>query len=110
MKHIYGITHDGEIYAVCQTEVQARNIDDNPVDLVPNCTWNASDYTDNDGRNWISVQRLAESFRELVKKTGMKKKSLAEICGKSAVQFSKYLSGESAVPVLVWEKVAQFKR
>jgi hypothetical protein len=42
--------------------------------------------------------------------TGIKKKELAKICGKSAVQFSKYCTGAAPVPKLVWDKVKQFER
>lgn len=49
-------------------------------------------------------------FNALCKSTGMKKKELAEICGKSAVQFSKYCNGISPVPRLVWDKVSEFRK
>lgn len=55
-------------------------------------------------------QILGSRFSMLCKDTGIKKKELAQICGKTAVTFSRYCKGESPVPSLVWEKVENLKK
>ena len=110
MKRLYRIyDDDGEIYAAYKTEAEARKVGD-PVVLLPNFTCEQADYTDESGDSWIAVEHLAKAFSELVDATGMKKKALAEICGKTPTTFCNYLSGKAPVPPLVWERVAQFKR
>lgn len=76
--------------------------------LVENPTWEMSDWSE-DGTNYIICERLAELFNDLCRSTGIKKKDLAKICGKSAVQFSKYCNGTSPVPKLVWDRVKDFE-
>ncbi|MBQ5757802.1 MAG: hypothetical protein IIV93_04725 [Clostridia bacterium] len=107
-KKLWGIRDDaGEIYAVYTDPSEVSNLD--PVLLVENPTWETSDWTENE-TNYIAVDRLAALFDHLCKSTGMKKKELARICGKSVYSFSKYCSGEVPVPALVWEKVEALRR
>lgn len=105
MKRLYGVcSEDGEVYAVYHSEQEAGGLD--TVELVPNPSWETDDWTDElTGAHWIKADRLAFLFGELVKKTGMKKKVLASLCGKSCETFSKYCSGIVPVPLLVWEEV-----
>lgn len=97
MKRLYGYTDtDGEIYAADETWTLDK------VELVPNPTWEQSDFTDSEGGNWIRVERLAALFDDLCKSTGMTKKSLATLCGVTASTFSRYCSGDVPVPVSIW--------
>lgn len=108
---LYGVTDDdtGEVYAVYTTPEAVPGLD--TVLLVENYTWEQSDWTDPvTQENYIRIDHLAEAFNNLCRKTGMKKKELAKICGKSAVTFSKYCNGDTPVPQLVWEKVESFIR
>lgn len=107
MKKLYGIMDDdGRIYAAYKTNELVSNLD--PVLLVENPTWETSDWSE-DGTNYIICDRLADLFNDLCRSTGIKKKDLAKICGKSAVQFSKYCNGTSPVPKLVWDRVKEFE-
>lgn len=63
-----------------------------------------------DGQNWITVDRLAMAFEALCEKTGMKKSALAKRCGKNPATFSRYFSGETPVPELVWKMVESLIR
>jgi hypothetical protein len=107
---LYGIEDDnGDIYAVYMSpaEVQGHKT----VELVENITCEMSDYTDPKTRtNYIRIERQAQVFDQMCKETGIKKKELAQICGKSAVQFSKYCNGSSPIPPLVWDKVKSLKK
>jgi hypothetical protein len=109
MSKTYGlIGDDGEILTVYHTlaELNGREY----VELVENYIWEGSDYTDTaTGKNYITIDRLAAAFNELCASTGMKKKALAQICGKDAATFSRYCSRAIPVPMLVWEKVKGFK-
>lgn len=107
---IYGIEDEFGIYKLCKSLAEVPE-GDKMVELVENLTWEASDYTDPDtGINYIRIKRQAQEFDKMCRSTGMKKKSLAEICAKSPMAFTKYCSGAVPVPRLVWEKVAEFKR
>lgn len=107
---LYGVTDEsGEIYAAYRSPDDVPGLD--TVVLVENYTWEPSDWTDSEtGINYIVLEKLAKLFNALCLKTGIKKKELAKICGKSAVQFSKYCNGISPVPRLVWEKVESYVR
>ena len=108
---LYGIEDgtDGYIYAAYKSPADVPGLD--TIELVENYTWEPSDWTDHQtGINYIRLDKLAFLFDELCDRTAMKKKELAKICGKSAVQFSKYCKGISPVPRLVWEKVKEFDR
>lgn len=100
---IYGIIETGNIYTTYRTEDEARGLDYIP--LTENTTWLPSDYTDQSGQNWISVERLTDEFCKLVKATGMKKSELAKRCGITPTQFSRYCTGKSPVPPLVWKEI-----
>ena len=108
MSKIYGlIGDDGEIWTVYNSlaELNGREY----VELVENYTWEMSDYTDPvTGKNYITIARLAAAFNELCASTGMKKKALAQICGKNVATFSRYCSGAIPVPVLIWDRVKEF--
>ena len=109
MKKLYGIIEtDGEIISVCPPDdIGGRDA----VEVVENPTWEVSDFTDRStGTNYIRTDRLAFLFDELCAKTGMKKKALAERCGKSVVTFSRYCNGVIPVPPLVWEKVEEITK
>ena len=107
-KKLWGVRDDdGEIYAVYHDHADAADLD--PVLLVENPTWEISDWSEN-GMNYIAIDRLAVLFNHMCKMTGMKKKELARICGKSVYSFSKYCRGEVPVPALVWEKVEALRR
>lgn len=100
MKKLYGYKDEsGEIYAA------DTNWSLDKVELVPNPTWERDDYTDESGGHWILTDRLAELFNDLCKRTGMKKSTLAILCGKSAVTFSRYCSGAVPVPPAIWRIV-----
>lgn len=45
------------------------------------------------------------AFDHLCKKTGVKKAVLAERCGKTPTQFSRYCNGQTPVPQLVWKEI-----
>lgn len=45
------------------------------------------------------------AFNDLVKKNGMKKSALAARCGITPVQFSRYCTGKSPVPLLVQKEI-----
>ena len=108
---LYGIEDetDGVIYAVYNSPDEVPGLD--TVELVENPTWEPSDWTDKvTGTNYIRADKLADLFNDLCDQTGIKKKELAKICGKSAVQFSKYCTGAAPVPLLVWDKIKQFER
>ena len=105
---LYGVKDsDGIIYAAY------RSPDDPGLETVPlveNYTREESDYTSTSGKNYIDAYRLAYLFDQMCIRTGMKKKELAKMCGKSDVIFSYYCNGKTPVPQLVWEKVEQFDR
>lgn len=48
---------------------------------------------------------MNQDFNALVKKTGMKKAALAERCGITPAQFSRYCSGKCPVPLLVQKEI-----
>lgn len=103
---LYGVADDaGEIYAAYRSPEEVPGLE--TVLLVENFTWEESDWTDPvTQENYISAERLAELFNALCIKTGIKKKELAKICGKTAVTFSRYCSGETPVPRLIWDRVS----
>lgn len=104
MKMIFGIIDEsGEVYTAYNTEDEARGL--NYVPLVENFTWEPSDWTDSENRNWIRVSTLANAFDNLCRSTGVKKTVLASICHKNATTFSRYCSGMTPVPRLIWEAV-----
>ena len=108
MKKLYGIIEDGEVLTAYTTLAELNGRD--YVELTENYTWEGSDYTDPvTGKNYITIDRLAAAFNELCASTGMKKKALAQICGKNVATFSRYCSGQVPVPLLVWNKVNEFK-
>lgn len=105
----YGILEEGEVLTAYTTlaEVNGRDY----IELVENYTWEPSDYTDPEtGINYIEAGKMAKMFDDLCHATGMKKKALAQICGKHVTSFSGYTSGKTPVPRLVWEKVSEFKK
>lgn len=110
MKKLYGLVgDDGEIWEAYNTlaELNGREY----IELVENYTWEESDYTDHVTQvNYISVERLSAAFDALCDRTGMKKSALAKVCGKHITTFSRYFSGLTPVPQLVWEKVKEFER
>lgn len=107
---IYGIEDELGIYKLCKSPAEVPE-GDSIVELVENLTWEQSDYTDSKtGKNYIRIERQSEAFDKLCKSTGIKKKDLAKICGKSAVSFTKYCSGLVPIPKLVWDKVKEFER
>ena len=108
MKRKFGIFCDGEIIDIChEEEIGGREC----VELAKNPTWEKSDFTDMlTGDNYIRTDRLAFLFDELCKRSGMRKKALAERCGKSAETFSRYCSGVTPVPELVWREVERIVR
>ena len=100
MKRIYGII-DGEggiSYATDQWSLEA-------VELVINPTCEQDDYTDEEGGHWIRVDRLAFLFNDLCKRSGMKKSSLAILCGVTPQTFSRYCNGITPVPPAIWRIV-----
>lgn len=104
MKKLYGVCDDGEVYAVYSSPAECPGLE--TVELVPNPSWEQSDWTDKEtGEGYIAVDTLAEAFCDLCRRTGMKKGALAKICGKTPVTFSRYCSGTTPVPELVWKEV-----
>lgn len=109
MKKLYGVCDDGEVYAVYSSPAECPGLE--TVELVENPTWRMSDWTDHKtGTNYIRADRLAFLFDDLCRRTGVQKKVLAKQCGKSAVTFSRYCSGETPVPELVWREVERINR
>lgn len=104
MKKLYGIAdEDGKIYAADDAWALDK------VELVPNFTWQESDFTDPEGNNWIIADRLAQLFGELCDSTGMTQKALAEYCGKTSKTFSNYATGKTPVPLAIWRLVEERK-
>ena len=104
MKRLYGyIDSDGEIISA-ETSPSLGS-----VELVPNYTWEQSDFTDPEGNNWIAADRLAQLFGELCESTGMTQKALAAYCGKTPKTFSNYVTGKSPVPLAIWRLVEERK-
>ena len=103
MKKLYGIMEDGEIIDTSTSPSLGS------VELVPNYTWEKSDYTDEDRKNWIIADRLADLFGKLCDSTGMTQKALAEYCGKTPQTFCNYLKGKTPGPLSVWRLVEQRK-
>ena len=99
MKRLYGIEDDGEILSASENQTLGS------VELVINPTWEVDDYTDTDGSHWIRVDRLAELFNDLCKRSGMKKSSLAILCGVTPQTFSRYCNGVTPVPPAIWRIV-----
>lgn len=102
-KIVYGIVdvEMGEVYAISSTDPCSTT-----VRMTENFTWEESDFTDpKTGKNYICLDRLAEIFNDLCKRSGMKKHALAARCGKNPATFSRYCSGISPVPELVWREV-----
>lgn len=100
MKKIYGIEEeDGEILSASENQTIGS------VELVINPTWEVDDYTDDDGNHWIRVDRLAFLFNDLCKRTGMKKSTLAILCGVTPQTFSRYCNGITPVPPAIWKIV-----
>ena len=58
----------------------------------------------------ITVDRTAEVFCEMCKKSGLKKSEIAKICGISQTALNQYLTGAVAVPQEIWERVQEFKK
>lgn len=112
MRRLYAVADDkGEINAYFRTAAEAEeaaDAGDVVLPLVPNYTWfERSDMTDGAGINWIRVDRLARSFARLVRRTGLKREALADMCGVSAASMSHYTNGVSPVPPLVFDRVEQ---
>lgn len=107
---LYGVEdpEDGYIYAVYNSPDEVPGLD--TILLVDNPTWEQSDWTDQAGNNYIRIDRLAVLFDELCEKTGMKKKELAKLCGKTPETFSSYCSGDVPIPPLVYEKVERIAK
>lgn len=101
MKRLYGKFEDGEIISAENSQSLGS------VELVPNYTWEQSDFTDPEGNNWIIADRLAQLFGELCDSTGMTRKALAAYCGKTSKTFSNYVTGKSPVPMAIWKLVEQ---
>lgn len=53
---------------------------------------------------------MNEKFNAIVKSTGMKKAELAKRCGITPTQFSRYCTGKSAIPPLVWKEVERLAK
>ena len=104
MKILFGAVRieTREIYAIYPTEP----IDIPFVRLVENYTMEDSDYTDTStGINYITTEHLGSAFNELCANTRIKKCELAKMCQKNAATFSRYCSGATPVPKLVWKEV-----
>lgn len=112
MKRLYGAFDEwtGEVFATYKTAEEAAALEIPVIEMVQNFTWETSDWTDENGENWIATDRLAKAFRELCDSTLIKKGALARLCGRNLSSFCRYTSGALPVPRLVWEKVAEFKR
>lgn len=59
---------------------------------------------------YITVDRTAEVFCEMCKKSGLKKSEIAKICGISQTALNQYLTGAVAVPQEIWERVQDFRK
>jgi hypothetical protein len=104
MKTLYGCADDtGEIYTAYNSPDEAPGLD--LITLYENPTWEDSDFTSKDGTNYIRADRLAYLFNELCNRSGMKKKAIAALCGKTPTHISRYCKGLAPIPVLVWQAV-----
>ncbi|MBR0422939.1 MAG: helix-turn-helix domain-containing protein [Clostridia bacterium] len=83
--------------------MKRRNFDG--MDYVEDFTGGKPEYTDAEGRAWITPDTLAQRFRDLCAATGMTGKALAEYTGVTAVTLSGYRTGKSPVPRSVWRLV-----
>lgn len=110
MKKLYGVCDQyGEVYAVYFSPAECPGLE--TVELVKNPANGNGDYFDrNSGIGYITVDHLAKLFNELCKSTGLQKQKLAQACGKTNVTFSRYCSGETPVPELVWREVERINR
>lgn len=59
---------------------------------------------------YITVDRTAEVFCEMCKKSGLKKSEFAKICGISQTALNQYLTGAVAVPQEILERVQDFRK
>ena len=72
--------------------------------LFPNLTWEASDWTDAEGRHWIDSDRLAAVFRDMCAEIG-DPDTVAGVCHIKKDELSAYMSGDAPIPAQVWEDV-----
>ena len=78
-------------------------------ELVENCWWIKSDWTE-DGINYITASRNHQEFSAAVDRLGMKHSKIAELCGKKPQTMRLYCCGAQNPPKLVIEKVQELDR
>lgn len=60
---------------------------------------------DLDAYKRINAKKLAVLFSQFIKATGLKKAAIAARCGVTPTTISRYCSGKSVIPPLVWREV-----
>ena len=107
------IDNTGEVQEVFETESEARSCAEvyggNTAELVENPWWVESQWSE-DGVNYITKERNAEAFCEILDRTGLKPGKLAELLGKTPQTLRLYRSGARNIPKLVIEKVQALDR
>ena len=96
---------DGNVYA---TEEEVPSEDYGIITLFPNPTWEPSDLTDQEGKNWIRAERLAELFAELT--MGIPVEHICSACRIGRPKFRQYLEGERPIPEEIWQMVERIKK
>lgn len=99
----YGRIYDGDIIEIVREERP------DTVEVVRNYAWLEDDFSDREG-GWVRVERLAEEFAKMCKKTGMTRKAIAGYCGITPATLWNYTSGKSPVPAAVWRSVEELQR
>lgn len=94
----------GEVYGIVEEGADCENI----VTLLPNPTWEPSDYTDKVGKNWIKADRLGKLFSALAE--GIPAEHICSACRIGRTKLRQYLAGERAIPDEIWRAVESIKR
>ena len=104
----WGIVKDGEVQEVFATKCEAMSYVEvyggDPAELVENLWRIESEWTEDD-TNYITVERGAAAFCEVVDRIGLKPSKLAEVLGKTMQTIRLYRCGQRVVPKLVAKKV-----
>ena len=110
----YGVLNDQlevtEVFAsLLEADERAAEIGGRVDELVENCWWIESDWTEN-GVNYITAYRNSREFAATVERLGMKHGKIAELCGKKPQTMRMYSCGAMQPPKLVIEKVQELDR
>lgn len=95
--------------SLLEADERAAEIGGRVDELVENCWWIESDWTE-DGVNYITSCRNNQEFAATVERLGMKHGKIAELCGKKPQTMRLYCCGAQNPPKLVIEKVQELDR